>query len=219
MHLTENDLRSLLADDSGGWHRGVTAADVHRRVRRLRARRWRAWGSVAATAGTVVAATLLPGLFLRQPAPAGPAADTPSRSVAVVAKSYPSGGVVQEFPFSGALRDLVVAVRCPAGSRALIWLNAKPVMDRSCAGWSWVSAGLGEVGRQNTLQAVIVPRSAEGDVETLALHTPPYAAEWEVRVLSMSGLACGKDRGRPEGWVCPLITQPGNSPSAGTGPG
>ncbi|MFI6902949.1 hypothetical protein ACIBKY_16930 [Nonomuraea sp. NPDC050394] len=235
MTLTERDLRELLESDSlDGRHRGVTVADVDRRVRRIRTRRLRAVTAVAAAAVAVAAlssGTATPSReevwegVLAQPAPSDIWLNPPT-----VARQFTKGGKRETLTFlAGAPAKVAIAVECRLDTYLLVWLNGMRVANEPCGGRanvpSWMRTGLQAQPGRNTVTAILVPRSAvPGDTlgaaaaEEMAAWAGPFAVTWTLQVMEQGRKdACREKRvivdphsGREVlSWKCdPPVLQP-----------
>lgn len=150
MTITEFELREILAGDSGEDHnRGVAVADVHRRVRAIRRRRWGAAGAAAAAALTVAVALNVPlgggtaseadlwtGVMAR------PSADPPTVSQPlgepypvreVMTRSFGTGGTREELRLGSGSGSMTVTVHCSGPlRRAIVWIDDGPPRRQLC---------------------------------------------------------------------------------------
>ncbi|MEV4749430.1 hypothetical protein AB0K21_23875 [Streptosporangium sp. NPDC049248] len=149
MTITESELREILAGDRGEDHnRGVAVADVHRRVRAIRRRRWGAAGAAAAALTVAVALNVLPGggtangTDVWTGVMARPSADMPTTSQPfgepypgreVVTRGYHTGGTREEFRIGAGISPMTVKVHCSGPlRRAIVWVDDGPPRRQLC---------------------------------------------------------------------------------------
>ncbi|MFF5211494.1 hypothetical protein [Streptosporangium sp. NPDC000396] len=144
MTITESDLREILSRESeDGLHRGVTVADVDRRVRRIKRRRLRALGGAVAAGLAVAAAFTLPGGgtvavpddiwtgVMAQPSPRyGARAITDT----IMVKRFSAMGERVAFDLPERRREWMssVIVYCPFQSEVLYWEDGVYHTARPC---------------------------------------------------------------------------------------
>ncbi|MFI9560179.1 hypothetical protein [Nonomuraea endophytica] len=201
MTLTERDLRELLESDSlDGRHRGVSVADVDRRVRRIRTRRLQAFTAVAAVVVAVAAlssGTATPSReevwegVLAQPTPRAYELKHP-----VVVREFAEGGKPQTITFkSGAPNPMALLVSCRPDTYLLVWLNGLRVANEPCGQTAegapmWMRTDLrSKVGR-NTVTALLVPKSAvpggtlsAAEADEMAGRSSPFEVSWTLQVM------------------------------------
>ncbi|WP_433422265.1 hypothetical protein ACQP1V_12620 [Microtetraspora malaysiensis] len=152
MTITESDLRDILAAGSGdGPGRGVAAADVERRARRIRRRRLAAVTGVL-TAGLAVAGVLtvprtvtaeVPDdvwtAVMAQPEPSTSPSPLPTGAFTHIAvgklaeRKYHRAGVKQRFTYRNGKGIPALQIRCPdAPSYVVVWTNRFWVQGQSC---------------------------------------------------------------------------------------
>ncbi|MCT9929450.1 hypothetical protein N5079_04370 [Planotetraspora sp. A-T 1434] len=179
MPITETELRDLLACDSDdGLARGVTVADVNRRVQRIRRRRLASAGAVLAaglaTTGLLVTphtvTTRAPddiwSAVMAQPSPTWRPGEYTVTKVLAHA-GYREGGVKQRLPFEGGQKAMGLEVGCPAPLYVLVWINGVPAASGPCRGTDASRTGyrlFGEDGEHprpgtNTVDVLVVAAS------------------------------------------------------------
>lgn len=230
MTITEQDLRELLDQDSRDGHcRGVTVADVDRRVKGMRRRRVQVMGSVAALCVAAVAVGSM-GSFSAAPS-AGPATGaslqpSPVRSevswIAVADPDLPLAGYREggtrktlSFTAKGFAEGgrVSLAITCPAGSYALMWFNGRLVFNARCVGpFAPMKFARAEEVRKgkNEVVAAVIPEQEAGADETAAewaeealANARPYEAKWSVEVMRVVDAACLRAQIRPESGTFP----------------
>lgn len=200
MSFTDSDLRELLEQDSDdGHYRGVTIADVYRRIDRLRRRRRRVAGAVAGTVLAVTAAigwlpsALSPGTradVLSVPSP-HPLGFEPGLILAQ--ETFRTAGVRERLVYSSTTgQPMGLTVHCERPGHVFLWLNGIPVGNGICGGpdgrghhpaqW-WDQHGLGRTG-ENTVEALVVPQEALARAGVLLGERQELTAEETQRVLS-----------------------------------
>ncbi|MEV0592283.1 hypothetical protein [Nonomuraea cavernae] len=206
--MTEHDLRELLERDSqDGPHRGVTVADVGRRVRRIRRRRVQVLGSLTAAAAAVVMAAWLPSAGTA-PAPAGVwtgelAQPTPTRTISLAplhSSAYERGGTRETFSavWAPEVRKVGFWITCEPAAHVLIWVNGELVDNGPCEVGprppARVAGGIPvRAGERNEFAVALIPetvagataKGAEWAAEALS-RTAPYPLRWRVEVVDDS---------------------------------
>jgi hypothetical protein len=151
MTITENDLRDLFdADSGGGPCRGVTAADVDRRARRIRRRRLGAAGGAAAVGLAVAAALTMPAGtaevvpedvwtgVMSQPGATPRVVGTPQGEPFLTDENlgeadFQQGGVRKEVTVPTGGRRAIVIVVCEGALRkAVIWIDGRLAVAGPC---------------------------------------------------------------------------------------
>ncbi|MEV4380563.1 hypothetical protein [Streptosporangium sp. NPDC049644] len=147
MTITESELREILAGDRGEDHNGgVAVADVHRRVRTIRRRRWGAAGAAALT--VAVALNVLPGRGTANGTDvwtgvmARPSADMPTTSQPlgepypvreVMTRNFGTGGTREELRLGSGSGSMTVNVYCSGPlRRAVVWIDDGPPRRQLC---------------------------------------------------------------------------------------
>ncbi|OUC94075.1 hypothetical protein [Streptosporangium minutum] len=150
MTITESDLREILSQESDdGLHRGVTVADVDRRVRRIKRRRLGALGgTVAAGLAAALAFTLPAGGaapapddlwtgVMAQPSPVMPTVSRPVGDLMIgpdIAKQeYKKAGTREEFRVVTGRVPVSVQVMCSGPlRRLLVWIDGGAPQQQFC---------------------------------------------------------------------------------------
>ncbi|MFI6292226.1 hypothetical protein ACIBEJ_11625 [Nonomuraea sp. NPDC050790] len=230
MTLTEQDLRELLDSDSlDARHRGVSVADVDRRVRRIRTRRVRAVTALAAVAAAVAvlsSGTATPAHDVWEGVMAGPlptSGDWELREP-VVLKQFTRGGVRRTATFeSTAPHPMAVVVTCRSDTYLLVWLNGLRVANEPCVRGAgpprWLRADLRSRAGRNTVSVLLVPRSAvpggtltAAAADAMASRSTPFEVTWTLQVMERDTIpACDRpvvitDPGSGRevlSWTCP----------------
>lgn len=179
MSFTDSDLRELLEHDSDdGQYRGVTVADVQRRIGQIRRRRYRIAGSaVAAVLAMAVAVGFLPSALSQEmradvlaapgesvSADSGPDGFTPGHTLAQ--RTFRTAGVRERLAYTAAQSPMGLTVYCERPGHVFIWLNGVPVWNTVCgvtdgalmgeAQW-WDRARTERAGK-NTVEVLVVPQ-------------------------------------------------------------
>ncbi|MGW0587366.1 hypothetical protein [Streptosporangium sp. NPDC002607] len=149
MTITEFELREILTGDGGEDHnRGVAVADVHRRVRAIRRRRWGAAGAAAAAltvavafnvplgGGTASEADLWTGVMAR-PSAGPPTVSQPLGEPypvrEVMTRSFGTGGTREELRLGSGSGSMTVTVHCSGAlRRAIVWIDDGPPRRQLC---------------------------------------------------------------------------------------
>ncbi|MEU0567508.1 hypothetical protein ABZ297_19275 [Nonomuraea sp. NPDC005983] len=217
MAITEQDLREMLDRDSGDAPpKGVTVADVDRRVRGIRRRRTAVLGAIAAAALAVTA-----GVLPQQGDVTRAALTPPQAAEPLVTKVYRQGGRAETFTFTAAGREASLSVGCRSDLYALVWLNGELALHGRCEAGR-VPPGLltgSDAVRPgpNEVRAVVIPASAAGADERAGewadealAWSSPFPAEWTLQVAPESGRRCrgglvtlDPGSGQVVRWVCP----------------
>lgn len=211
MTTTEHQLRELLDQDSAdGHYRGVTVADVNRRVRGIRRGRMRVLGALAAGAAVVIAVATLPSATAVAPqddvwtgALAQPTPDELTRAIENgvyvdrVHKTFTKGGKAETFTFTGTGRKTAITVVCrQPGSYALAWVNGKLQVSHPCDDTHRRTLPVGTLsaGETNTVVAAIVPAPPGGPdaaaADEAVARATPYDAGWSVLVSTEEFIRC-----------------------------
>ncbi|MBO3748175.1 hypothetical protein J5X84_19040 [Streptosporangiaceae bacterium NEAU-GS5] len=210
--FTESELRDLLEHDSAEPpHSMVTAARVHRRVRRIRRRRLSLVAGVAAAALVVAGVNAIPRTVTAE-APddiwAGVMAQpTPSSSPQyyyypgqlIAHEQSSKGGVRMRYTYKNILKAVSVAVTCSdTTSYAIVWVHGMIFSNGDC-GPMPVRSGLffqGSAGYNGELEfEVLVVRRKDvakvgktisrADAEAIAAAAKPYRAQWGFEVTTL----------------------------------
>ncbi|MFJ2029856.1 hypothetical protein [Streptosporangium sp. NPDC087985] len=187
MTITESELREILErEGADGLHRGVTVADVDRRARRIRRRRARFLGGVAAVGLAVAAAFTLPtgsagtvpddvwtGV-MAQPSPAVPTVSRPVGEPVVggeiANRAYTVGGVRKELRVRTGNVPTMVQIFCSGPlRRVIIWIDGGAPQKHLCGDgpdgvifMGWWQDKSGKTATERVVSAAVLP----GELDT-----------------------------------------------------
>ncbi|MER5646714.1 hypothetical protein [Streptosporangium sp. NPDC002524] len=212
MTITESELREILNGDGDGdgregHNRGVTVADVHRRVRAIRRRRWTTAGAVAAVLVAAVALNTSAGgvaddldIWTGVMARPSPTIPTTSRPLGephplreIASGNYRTGGTREELQIGSGNNSLGVNVYCSGPlRRVIVWVGDGPPRRQLCGtgpdGYPMVireTQGADHLTGGRTVSAAVLPGEIDAAGRTggeLAEGMAGFFEGWEERL-------------------------------------